>query len=156
MCCLPTPMGIKRRVPPAAILLIKGHGALPIDSRMKTTMRYWLIGILLCLVFGPRDLCQAGEAADAIQAGSTWQDNAGRTLIILQRMGGTYRGRFTKNDQFIREVTGSVTGDKISWLAKDVSAIKGGPGNNFGTIKDDKMSLNLLAIMERSPLSVTV
>ncbi len=107
---------------------------------MKTSLMCWLIGVSLCFAFGSNELCSAGDAADVIQVGSTWQDNVGHTLIILERNGGTYRGRFTKNDQFVREVTGPTAGNKISWLAKDVNPIKGGPGgDNFGTITGDKI-----------------
>lgn len=92
---------------------------------MKTRVMCWLVGFLLWLAIGSGELCSAGAAADVIQVGSMWKDNAGHTLIILERKGGTYRGRFMRNDQFIREVTGSVAGNKISWLANDVNPIKG-------------------------------
>ena len=106
---------------------------------MKSTV-HRLLAVYVCLTFGGGNLCWAAEPADVIRAGSVWTDDAGHSLIILERNNTTYRARFTKNNQFIREVTGPITGDKISWLAKDVNPIKGGPGgDNFGTIKGNQI-----------------
>jgi pimeloyl-ACP methyl ester carboxylesterase len=96
-----------------------------------------ILGVLIAQASEAR--AAAGSPADAIQPNSVWEDGQGVTLTILERNGGTFRARF-HSGKADREVTGTVKDDTISWLAKDVRAISGGPGgDNFGTITDGKI-----------------
>lgn len=83
----------------------------------------------------------AGAPADAFQTGSLWTDeSAGLTLSVFERGAGAFRARFVIRDTVVREITGTVTGDRISWLAKDVKNIKGNAGgDNVGTVAGDRI-----------------
>ena len=81
----------------------------------------------------------AGSPADAIQPNSVWRDG-NKVLTILERKGDAFRARFDVGQGIVREVTGPIKDDKLSWLAKDVRAVRGGPGgDNFGTIHGDSI-----------------
>jgi len=91
-----------------------------------------VLGVLIAQSSAAR---AAGSPADAIRPNSVWEAAHGMKLTILERNGGTFRARLQagKSD---REVSGTVKGDTISWLAKDVRATSGGPGGDtFGTIR---------------------
>ncbi len=61
------------------------------------------------------------------------------TLTVLERKGETFHARFVIGNSLERMVTGTVKDGKVSWLAKDVRVIKGGPGaDNQATITRDK------------------
>jgi hypothetical protein len=61
------------------------------------------------------------------------------TLTVIERKGEKFLARFEDGGLVVREVTGTVKDGKVSWLAKDVRAIKGGAGgDNQGTIASDK------------------
>lgn len=95
-----------------------------------------ILGVLIAQPFAAR---AAGSPADAIQPNSVWQDGRSVTLTMLERNGNTFRAR-VNSGKAVREVTGTVKDDTISWLAKDVRAISGEPGgDNFGTITDGKI-----------------
>jgi hypothetical protein len=73
--------------------------------------------------------------ADPFQPKSTWvNDKPKMTLTVIERKGNTFRARFVAGDTIEREVRGTIKDGKVSWLAKDVRALKGGPGHdNHGT-----------------------
>lgn len=77
--------------------------------------------------------------ADLVKVNSVWVgDNPRKVLTITERNGEQFRGRFVIGGNIERDVTGVVKGDRLSWLAKDVRAIKGEVGgDNFGTISMD-------------------
>jgi hypothetical protein len=80
--------------------------------------------------------------ASIIQAGAVWRDET-RVLTILERNGAQFRGRFEIADKIVREFTGEVKDNEISWLAKNVRAIRGKPGHdNFGKIKGDAIEIS--------------
>ena len=89
----------------------------------------------------------AGVPADVVQAKSVWSSEFGgatHVLTIIDRQGDTFRARFEIAIKgkaiIIRDVTGPVKGNQISWLAKNVHATKGKPGgDNFGTIDGDRI-----------------
>lgn len=83
----------------------------------------------------------AAEPVDAVQPGAVWRDEPGRrTLMILDRQGETFRGRFQLGENIVREMTGTAKGSRIFWLSKDVKAVKGKPGgDNYGSIRGDKI-----------------
>ena len=84
----------------------------------------------------------ATAPADAIQPGSSWRNNSDDVLTIVERNGDTFCARFEHRKAFIRELSGHVRGNQISWLAKDVRAVRGGQGgDNVGTIVGDKIDL---------------
>jgi poly(3-hydroxybutyrate) depolymerase len=98
-----------------------------------------IAAILGVFIAQPFAAMAAGSPADAIQPNSVWQDGRSTTLTILERNGNTFRARVETRNA-VREVTGTVKDKTISWLAKDVRAISGGPGgDNFGTITDGKI-----------------
>ncbi|MEX0728310.1 MAG: alpha-L-arabinofuranosidase C-terminal domain-containing protein [Planctomycetaceae bacterium] len=76
--------------------------------------------------------------ADAFRAKSVWiGDSPKQTLTVLERHGDTFRASFT-SEVFDREVTGTIKNGELSWLAKDVRALKGrAGGDNYGTINGD-------------------
>ena len=78
--------------------------------------------------------------ADPFQANSVWvNDGKAMTLTVLERKGETFHARFVIGNSLERMVTGTVKDGKVSWLAKDVRVIKGGPGaDNQATITRDK------------------
>ena len=83
-------------------------------------------------------------AVDPIQPNSVWLGQPPWSTFIFtikERRGETFKGRFeTASGSYIRDVTGTVKDGKISWLSKDVRAIKGGVGgDNEGTIDGDKI-----------------
>ena len=46
---------------------------------------------------------------------------------------------YGNGEQMLRELHGEIQGNKVSWLAKNVVALKGKPGaDNFGTIRREK------------------
>ncbi len=78
---------------------------------------------------------------DPFQPKSGWV-NVGQkmTLTVLERNGEKFIGRFEIGDAIDREVTGTVKDGKLSWLAKDVRAIKGGVGGDYqATLTSDKV-----------------
>ena len=85
----------------------------------------------------------APASTDALQPQSVWtRVNAGvnLALTILERQGEKFVGRFEVGPGIERLVNGTIKDGKISWLAKDVSAIKGARGgDNEGTIKGDSI-----------------
>jgi TolB-like protein len=81
---------------------------------------------------------QEESPSNAIQPNSVWRDEE-RTLTILERKGDTFRARFETRNA-VREVTGLVKDNQLSWLAKDSHSLRGGPsGDNFGTINGDRI-----------------
>jgi len=92
------------------------------------------VAVVFCLLaIQPPVAKAAGAPADAIQPNSVWVGEK-LTLTILERTGDTFRARFETGNA-VREITGTVKDNKISWLAKDVHAVRGDAGHdNFGTI----------------------
>jgi len=82
----------------------------------------------------------APDPSAAIQPQSVWRGEGGHCLTILERKGNTFRGRFDIGSAISREMTGTVMGRSIIWLARDVHPIRGNPGDdNFGTITGDRI-----------------
>jgi len=79
-------------------------------------------------------------AADPFQPNSVWVNAAQKlTLTVIERKGEKFLARFESGDKIVREVSGTVKDGKVTWLAKDVRAIKGKVGgDNQGTITKDK------------------
>src|ERR1700719_234283 len=79
---------------------------------------------------------QARAADDPFQPKSVWVNaDKGMTLTVTERIGDSFRAEFKIGDGIDRVVEGTVKEGKVSWLAKDVRAIKGGKGgDNHGTI----------------------
>jgi hypothetical protein len=89
----------------------------------------------------PPDKSAAKKNADPFRAGSVWvNDDASLTLTVLERRGETFRGKLVFGDSIERTFKGTVKEGKVSWLAKDVKAAKGGQGgDNTGTIQGDQI-----------------
>ena len=83
--------------------------------------------------------------SDPFQTGSVWSgEERGyhQTLTILERSATTFRARFEIGTIIVREITGSVKGNRISWFGKDVHATKGGPGgDDVGIVTSDKIEI---------------
>lgn len=75
---------------------------------------------------------------DLLVEGSIWvSESPSRVFTILERKGESFKARFIQT-AFDREVAGIIKDGKISWLAKDVQASRGGKGgDNEGTIHKD-------------------
>lgn len=71
--------------------------------------------------------------------GSEWiSDDGVVRLLLLTREGEKFTGLFHLGQNQVREVKGSVKGEKLQWLGKDVIAHNGGRGgDNFGTLSQD-------------------
>lgn len=90
---------------------------------------------------------KAASPADAFQVNSVWADVAdvrfldkGKSLTVTAREGEKFKATFKFQDEIEREITGTIKDGKLSWLAKDVRAIKGNAGgDNEGTLGKDKM-----------------
>jgi predicted Zn finger-like uncharacterized protein len=83
----------------------------------------------------------SGTPADPFQEKSVWvnTDGVGKTLTVMERKDDTFQAQFVVGGGIVREVTGTVKDGKLSWLAKDVRATKGGAGqDNQATITRDK------------------
>ena len=93
-----------------------------------------------CSIDSPPDVGPTPPApADPFQTSSVWVNNGMKmTLTVTERNGETFRAHFEDTIDIEREVTGTVKDGKLSWLAKDVRATKGGPGHdNQATITRD-------------------
>jgi hypothetical protein len=82
----------------------------------------------------------SAKPVDPFRTKSVWVNDAQKMrLTVLERKGETFRARFAIGDSLDREVSGTVKDDKVSWLATDVRAVKGGAGgDNQATITSDK------------------
>jgi hypothetical protein len=79
---------------------------------------------------------QAQVAADPFQVKSVWvNDDNKMTLTVTERDGESFQAKWQIGDRINRIVNGTIKGNKVSWQAKDVRAVKGGVGgDNYGTI----------------------
>lgn len=81
-------------------------------------------------------------ASLAFQANSVWSDNE-RTLTVTERKGDEFQATF-ELPGIQRQIRGTIKGNQVQWLAKDVRASKGGPGaDNFGIIKSNNGSYRI-------------
>ena len=82
----------------------------------------------------------ATAPADPFKTDTVWVNKEQKqTLTVLERKGETFRARFVIGETIDREIAGTVKDGKLSWLAKDVKAIKGTAGaDNQATIIRDK------------------
>lgn len=89
------------------------------------------------------DESEGAKGGDAFRANSVWENQASKLrLTVLEREGETFRARFVIGDDrnpLIREVAGTVRNGKVSWLARNVRALRGGVGgDNVGTLGKDR------------------
>jgi WD40 repeat protein len=107
------------------------------------TVKLWDLGTRLALLRGESGRGpnpSGGSEPDLFQEGSVWVGTEGKdwTLTVGERRGDTFRGQFRQSSLIDRQVSGTIKDGKISWLARDVKAIKGGQGgDNEGTLKGD-------------------
>lgn len=77
--------------------------------------------------------------ADPFAVYSVWSgdhDGQRRVLTVTGRLGESFTATFLVGDRIEREVQGRVRDGRVSWLAKDVRAVRGGVGvDNSGTIR---------------------
>ena len=85
-------------------------------------------------------------ASETFTAGSVWtgkSKTAEFTLTVLEHDDGRFKAKFESRD-WEKIVSGSSTGNSVSWKAKDVEAIRGGVGgDNSGTIARDGDGLRI-------------
>src|SRR5262249_50927183 len=81
----------------------------------------------------------AAAPADPFTAKSVWvDDNPRKVLTVLERKGEKFTATFAIGERTERVVTGTIKDGKLSWLAKDVRAVRGGVGgDNHGTLGSD-------------------
>ncbi len=80
----------------------------------------------------------ATEADDPVKTKSIWVGDNGEILTILERRGESFVGNIKIGRNLERMVTGEIRNGILSWLAKDVRAIKGlAGGDNKGSIAAD-------------------
>jgi len=77
--------------------------------------------------------------SDSFQPKTVWSnEKLGFVLKVIERKGEKFRARFEIGDKSVREVAGTIKDNEVSWLAKDVRALKGNPGHdNRGTFGSD-------------------
>ena len=81
------------------------------------------------------------EGAQLFVAGSEWAtEDGGLRIRVMHVDDKSFVGLMYGNgEQMLRELHGEIQGNKVSWLAKNVIALKGKPGaDNFGTIRREK------------------
>jgi hypothetical protein len=79
------------------------------------------------------------DGTDPFPPKSVWVGTAAQTLTVTERAGDTFRGRFEVGATIVRDVSGTVKDGRVTWLAKDVTAVKGAAGgDNTGTLASDK------------------
>jgi hypothetical protein len=79
--------------------------------------------------------------ADAFKVKSVWVDetDAEKSLTVTEREGEKFKATFKYRKKIEREITGTIKAGKVSWLAKDVRAIRGDAGgDNQGTLGNDE------------------
>ncbi len=71
---------------------------------------------------------QNTQGVDPFRAGSVWTSEGGQrprtVLLVLERSGERFKGRFVTSDEPLRflEITGTIRDRRVSWLGKDVVA----------------------------------
>ena len=89
-----------------------------------------------------KSLINPNNLSDRFIKGTIWENDDFR-LLVLERNGGIFRGRFTsKSYPTNREVFGYISGNQIKWASKDVKVLNknGNPGgDNYGTFRDGKI-----------------
>lgn len=86
----------------------------------------------------------SANLSERIEPGMIWRSSdSGVELLILDRNHDQFRGRMTIGPRIIREVRGTVKGNSLFWLAKDVRSLGNSRpgGDNFGTIRQDSEGL---------------
>jgi hypothetical protein len=83
----------------------------------------------------------AAAPRDPFMVKSVWvNDNFQSVLTVTERKGEKFTATFVLGDKMERVVTGSIKDGKISWLSKDVRAVRGNAGgDNHGTLGRDKI-----------------
>jgi hypothetical protein len=81
-------------------------------------------------------------AGDAFRVRSVWKGESkfeDFKLTVLERSGGRFKAKF-ESKGWVREVSGTASGNSVSWKGKDVRVVKGNAGgDNQGTIvRDDR------------------
>jgi hypothetical protein len=82
---------------------------------------------------------------ELLVAGSEWaSDDKFLRLRLVSRQGGRYTALFFLGPNGLREIKGTVNGEKLEWLSKDVTAHKGSRGgDNFGKLSQDSQGPKL-------------
>src|SRR5262245_58782358 len=82
---------------------------------------------------------RSATPADRWPVDSVWvNEDMKLRLTILERKGESFRAKLVAGDAIERTFTGTIKGNKVAWLAKDVQATKGGQGHdNTGIINGD-------------------
>lgn len=82
-------------------------------------------------------------ADDLFQVKSVWiSDKPMRVFTVTERKGEKFTATFTIGEKNERVVTGTIVNGKISWLAKDVRAVRGAVGpDTHGTLVGNKIEL---------------
>jgi tetratricopeptide (TPR) repeat protein len=87
-----------------------------------------------------RERPAVADAGSPFEVNSVWSDNE-RTLTVTERKDDTFQATFehrgtSDHPGFQRQIRGTMKGNQVQWLAKDVRPIKGGAGSdNSGMIK---------------------
>lgn len=79
--------------------------------------------------------------ADPFRVKSVWVGETPRmALTVTERVGEKFKAKFEIGDKIEREVRGTIKDGKLSWLAKNVTVVRGGVGgDNDGTLGRDKI-----------------
>jgi hypothetical protein len=77
----------------------------------------------------PPAIVRPAFGADPLQANTVWR-GTDNTLTITERKDDQYRAVYTNGKSFERQVRGTIKDGKLTWVLKDVVAIKGQPGGD--------------------------
>ena len=82
--------------------------------------------------------------ADPVQAGSKWVSGDSKMLLTITKRDRTaFNATLTVGKATVREIKGTITGNQLSWSAKDVRAKSGGRGgDNVGIVRGDKIDFS--------------
>lgn len=93
-----------------------------------------------------RTMAKTNTVGDAFRVGSVWNGDfksADIKLTVLERSGDRFKARI-ESRRWVRELSGTASGNLVSWKAKDVRAVKGGAGgDNQGTIVSDDRGIRI-------------
>ena len=109
---------------------------------MKSTISTAVLYAIIYALTGQP--AEAAAPSDIAQPGMTWAEG-GESFSILWRGGEWFQGRYVHDSgREVREMTGNIKGDCISWQGKDVHKILGkhGLGDWYGYFDGDKIYFN--------------
>ncbi len=85
------------------------------------------------------------EGSQLFVTGSEWVGESGGRIRVMHSDGETFVAlMYGSGPNMLREIHGKIQGNEVFWMAENVVALKGGPGDdNFGIIRRDKEGVRI-------------